>query len=132
MRNFLNNMIDKWCVLRVNSWVRSHREKQHPAEAEVMPSWRSVPCRDWRLRKWSVQASGYHSCRPREDNAFPYTEFEVCPPEQLWDMCADDVVGYAPAREVYFAVLTGKLPKRWAKQKGMLADVGMDVREYGE
>jgi len=117
MRNFLNNMIDKWCVLRVNSWVKANRL---PAEPCGYPAWLSKPCRDWRGRRWSVQASEGHYCCPREHNAFPYTEFEVCPPEQLWDMRADDIVGYAPAREVYFAVLTGRLPKRWAEQKGML------------
>ena len=118
MRKRLLRLLDKWCEMRVNHWVRSNRWKQHPAEAELMPEWRSEPCRDWRNRKWSVQASEYHYCHPRKSNAFPYTEFEVCPPEQLWDMGDDDVVAYAPAREVYYAVLTGRLPKRWASQKG--------------
>jgi hypothetical protein len=122
MRKLMNRLLDRWCVMRVNHWVRSHREKQHPAEAEVMTSWRSKCCRDWRLRQWSVQASEFHYCEPRENNAFPYTKFEVNPPHQLWDMKTDDVVAYAPAREVYYAVLTGRLPKQWGEQKSRLAE----------
>ena len=111
---------DKWCERQVNRWVLSNRIEQHPKEASFMSPWISEPCLDWRKRKWSVQASEYHYCHPRKNNASPYTEFEVCPPEQLWDMKTDDVVAYAPAREVYYAVMTGRLPKRWASQQGRL------------
>ena len=77
-----------------------------------------VYCRDG--FRMSVQASGFHYCTPRVDNADAYTACEVGFPSQAEPMLMEwiEVPGGDPTRSVYVAVPSHVIAEVIAKHGG--------------